>query len=112
MAQADSTTRARSLPTSGGTADSTLFLDNLEIKDVEDAKQRLMAAFATGTPVKIDVGRVNAIDTAGVQLLLAFQGEAAKRGVAVEISGESAPLRHALSVLGLRGKLQIASHRD
>jgi ABC-type transporter Mla MlaB component len=92
--------------------DSTLFLDNLEIKDVEGAKQRLMETFATGTSVKIDVGRVNAIDTAGVQLLLAFQGEAAKRGVAVEFSGESAPLRQALSVLGLRDKLQIASHRD
>jgi anti-anti-sigma regulatory factor len=42
------------------------------------------------------------VDTAGVQLLLSFRMEAAKRGVHVEIRGESAAFTQALAVLGLR----------
>jgi ABC-type transporter Mla MlaB component len=113
MAKAKSPKKAlQEAADSAGNAESALHLENLEIKDIEAAKQQLLAAFAPGTPVKVDVARIFAIDTAGVQLLLAFQGEAAKRGIAVEFSGESAPLAHALSILGLRGRLRIASHRD
>jgi len=90
---------------------SVLHLENLEIKDVEAAKQHLLVILARGTPVTLDVARVGVIDTAGVQLL-AFHGEAAKRGIAVEFSGQSPPLRHALSVLGLQDRLQIGNHLD
>jgi anti-anti-sigma regulatory factor len=80
----------------------------LEIKDAEGVHRLLVAALGDGRAVTVDVGRVHAVDTAGAQLLLAFQGEARRRGVVVEFSGESAPLTHTLAVLGLRDKFLFA----
>ena len=80
----------------------------LEIKDAEGVHRLLLAALDGGRTVTVDVGRVHAVDTAGAQLLLAFQGEARRRGVIVEFSGESAPLTHTLAVLGLRDKFLFA----
>jgi anti-anti-sigma regulatory factor len=80
----------------------------LEIKDAEGVHRLLLAALGDGRAVTVDVGRVHAVDTAGAQLLLAFQGEASRRGVTIEFRGESAPLTHTLTVLGLRGKFSFA----
>jgi anti-anti-sigma regulatory factor len=80
----------------------------LEIKDAEGAHRLLLAALGDGRAVTVDVGRVQAVDTAGAQLLLAFQGEASRRGVTVDFRGESAPLTHTLTVLGLRDKFLFA----
>jgi anti-anti-sigma regulatory factor len=80
----------------------------LEIKDAEGVHRLLLAALGDGRAVTVDVGRVNAVDTAGAQLLLAFQGEASRRGMTVEFRGESAPLTHTLAVLGLRDKFLFA----
>jgi anti-anti-sigma regulatory factor len=80
----------------------------LEIKDAEGVHRLLLAALGDGRAVTVDVGRVHAVDTAGAQLLLAFQGEASRRGVTVEFRGHSAPLTHTLTVLGLRGKFLFA----
>jgi anti-anti-sigma regulatory factor len=80
----------------------------LEIKDAEGVHRLLLAALGDGRAVTVDVGRVHAVDTAGAQLLLAFQGEASRRGVTVDFRGESAPLTHTLAVLGLRGKFLFA----
>ena len=80
----------------------------LEIKDAEGVHRLLLAALGDGRAVTVDVGRVHAVDTAGAQLLLAFQGEASRRGVTVDFRGESAPLTHTLAVLGLRDKFLFA----
>jgi anti-anti-sigma regulatory factor len=80
----------------------------LEIKDAESVHRLLFAALGDGRAVTVDVGRVHAVDTAGAQLLLAFQGEASRRGVAIEFRGESALLTHTLAVLGLRHKFSFA----
>jgi anti-anti-sigma regulatory factor len=80
----------------------------LEIKDAEGVHRLLLAALGDGRAVTVEVGRVNAVDTAGAQLLLAFQSEAIRRGVTVDIRGESAPLTHTLAVLGLRDKFLFA----
>ena len=80
----------------------------LEIKDAEGVHRLLMAALGDGRAVIVDVGRVHAVDTAGAQLLLAFQAEASRRGVTIEFRGESAPLTHTLAVLGLRDKFSFA----
>jgi ABC-type transporter Mla MlaB component len=85
---------------------------SLEIKDVEDVHKRLMARLARGAAVTVDVSRVGAVDTAGVQLLVAFQSEAVKRGVPVEFCGLSTALTHALTVLGLGATVRIASVHD
>jgi ABC-type transporter Mla MlaB component len=90
-------------------AEATLQLDaNLEIKDVEDAHRRLLAAFAGVSAVRVDVSRIAAIDTAGIQLLLAVQGECVNRGAAIEFCGESPAVNHALSVLGIPDALRRA----
>ena len=81
----------------------------LEIKDAEGVHGRLLAALGDGRAVIVDVGRVHAVDTAGAQLLVAFQDEAGRRGVTIEFRGESAPLNHTLAVLGLRDKFQFAA---
>ena len=83
----------------------------LEIKDVEGVHRLLLAALRHGRAVTVDVGRVHSVDTAGAQLLLAFHGEASRRGVTIEFRGESAPLIHTLAVLGLHGKLPLAAPR-
>jgi ABC-type transporter Mla MlaB component len=90
-------------------SDATVYLESsLEIKDVEEAYRQLMATLARRTAVTVDVSRVGAVDTAGVQLLLAFQSEAVHLGVPVAFCGESAALTHALAVLGLRDTLHMA----
>ena len=83
----------------------------LEIKDAEGVYRQLSAALSSGRAVTVDVGRVRTVDTAGVQLLLAFQGEAGRHGVTIEFHGESAPLKHTLAVLGLVDKIPFAAHR-
>lgn len=79
----------------------------LEIKDAEGVHRLLSAALVDGRPITVDVDRVQAADSAGAQLLLAFQGEASRRGVSIEFRGESAPLIHTLVVLGLRDRFQF-----
>jgi anti-anti-sigma regulatory factor len=85
-------------------ADPVVHLEHgLQIKDVEEAHRRLKAAFDGGARVVVDVAKLGVVDTAGVQLLLALRGQAAARGIALDIRGESAALTQALAVLGLRG---------
>jgi anti-anti-sigma factor len=79
-----------------------------EIKDVEVLRERLIAAFDRGLPISLDVGHLSAIDTAGVQVLLAAQKEAQKRGVRLEFVGESPVLTHALNILGLQDSITMA----
>jgi anti-anti-sigma regulatory factor len=79
----------------------------LEIKDAEGVHRQLSAALVEGRAMAVDVGRVQAVDAAGAQLLLAFQDEASRRGVTIEFCGESAPLVHTLAVLGLRDKFSF-----
>src|SRR5882757_7832552 len=90
-------------------SDAKVYLESsLEIKDVEDAHPQLMALLARTSAVAVDVSRVGAVDTAGVQLLLAFQSEAVNRGVSVAFCGESPALKHALTALGLSDALRMA----
>jgi anti-anti-sigma regulatory factor len=82
---------------------------SLQIKDVEQAREVLMAALSAGARVAVDVGPIDAVDTAGVQLLLALPLEARKRGVAAEFQGESTALESALVALGLVGHWRAAA---
>ncbi len=89
-------------PQGGSALPSVRLEHSLQIKDVEEAHRRLMAALAQGPSMILDMGKLATVDTAGVQLLLSFRIEAAKRGVQVEYRGESAAFTQALAVLGLR----------
>jgi anti-anti-sigma regulatory factor len=74
---------------------------SLQIKDVEAARQLLTHCLEGDSPIRIDVSRITAVDTAGVQLLLAFRRAVSHAGMSVEYCGESPPLLHALTLLGL-----------
>jgi anti-anti-sigma regulatory factor len=84
----------------------------LEIKDVETVHRQLAGMLDGGSPVTVDISHVAAMDTAGVQLLLAFQNEAAKRGLLVEYSGRSTAFTHALTAVGLGDAVRHAASRD
>jgi anti-sigma B factor antagonist len=94
----------------GADAVETVHLDaSLEIEDVEGTRGRLLSALVRGVPIRVDVGNVRAIDTAGMQVLLAAQSEALKRGLSLAFCGESAALAQALSILGLQDRIVMAA---
>jgi anti-anti-sigma regulatory factor len=104
-------------PNTGATpataADTVLHLRaGLEIKDVESVHKELSSMLDRGPSVTLDISRVAAMDTAGVQLLLAFQSEAAKRGVAIDYSGQSNAFTHALTAVGLGEAVRHVASRD
>lgn len=85
---------------------------SLQIKDVQDAHRMLAAALTADAAITVDIGEVTAVDTAGVQLLVAFQSDAARRGVSVQFRGTSAALTHAMTVLGLGAAIHIPYAHD
>jgi anti-anti-sigma regulatory factor len=94
-------------------ADAILHLGaGLEIKDVETVHRQLAGMLDRGSPVTVDISHVAAMDTAGVQLVLAFQSEALKRGVSIEYSGRSTAFTHALTAVGLGDAIRHAAARD
>lgn len=96
--------------TADADTESKFYLEtSLQIKDVEDAHRQLTAMLAGGGALVVDVSHVSAVDTAGVQLLLSFQGEAAQRGASIEFRGKSAAITHALTTLGLRDVVRIVN---
>jgi anti-anti-sigma regulatory factor len=84
----------------------------LEIKDVENVHKQLTSMLERGPSVTLDISHVAAMDTAGVQLLLAFQSEAARRGVAIDYSGRSNAFTHALTAVGLGDAVRHLASRD
>ena len=94
-------------------ADTVLQLGaGLEIKDVESVHKQLTSMLERGPSVTLDISHIAAMDTAGVQLLLAFQSEAAKRGVAIDYSGRSNAFTHALTTVGLGDAVRHVASRD
>lgn len=94
-------------------ADTLLHLGaGLEIKDVESVHKQLASMLERGSSVTLDISHVVAMDTAGVQLLLSFQNEAAKRGVAIDFSGRSSAFTHALTAVGLSDAVRHVVSRD
>jgi anti-sigma B factor antagonist len=77
----------------------------LEIRDVDADHRMLTQALEAGTPLRIDLGGISAVDAAGVQLLLALKQEGMRRGIPIEFRGDSAAVKHALALLGLASEL-------
>ncbi len=73
----------------------------LEIRDVDAVYPLFLAAFDRTGEIIVEVSSLEAIDTAGMQLLLALRREAADRGVVVQFAGHSAALSESLAAVGL-----------
>ncbi len=78
---------------------------SLQIQNVERELVRLKQVFELNGAGVIDVSGLTAVDTAGVQLLLAIAREAGRRSVRIEFRGDSPALTQALKLLGLEGAL-------
>jgi anti-anti-sigma regulatory factor len=89
--------------------ESVLCLDaTLTIQNIEQFAGLLRERLTKPGAVTIDLSRVANVDTAGIQVLLAFRNEAPSRGLALEFRGQTAALTQALGVLGLQGQLAAA----
>lgn len=85
---------------------------SLTIKEVRAERLRLAAALECKGPVSIDVSPLVAVDTAGIQLLLALKLDGERRGAALRFDGESAALSAALALLGLGAALGPGETHD
>ena len=93
-------------PTPAPTASLVALGDALTIEQASSLHQAMAAQLATAGLV-VEAGAVRRVDTAGLQLLLAFVRERERRGMAVTWQGVSAPLREAASRLGLEPVLHF-----
>jgi ABC-type transporter Mla MlaB component len=87
--------------------DAFLLDANLSIQFV-DTTHRQLAAIWNGSEPAVDVSRVMAIDTAGIQLLLALVAEGARLGTALRVDGYSGAISNALGALGMQGMIPMA----
>lgn len=89
-------------------AESTIVLAaNCAVKDAAALKASLCALAETSGPVTLDSRGLERIDTATVQLLCAFVRDRASRKQGVTWVGESAALREAARLLGVRKLLGL-----
>jgi anti-sigma B factor antagonist len=62
---------------------------------------QLLGALQSGEPLNLDLSGVEAIDSAGVQLLIALRASLRERDQALGLSGVSGAVQAALGVYGL-----------
>ncbi len=82
--------------------DSPLMLDGeLTIRTAAQVHEQLQQALAEGHHA-LDLSRIEAIDSAGVQLLLAARRSLVNGGMGLHIQGASQPVQELLTLYGLR----------
>jgi anti-anti-sigma regulatory factor len=76
------------------------------IQEAAAVRAHLLAQAAMPGPYEIDGGSVEMIDTAGVQLIVAFALDCLEKGVAYKWAGRSATLEKAIELLGVSPLLE------
>jgi len=76
------------------------------IQEAGAVRAHLMAQAALPGPYEIDGASVELIDTAGVQLIVAFALDCLEKGVAYKWTGRSATLEKAIELLGVSPLLE------
>jgi anti-anti-sigma regulatory factor len=71
------------------------------IQEAEAVRAHLLAQAALPGPYEIDGGSVELVDTAGVQLIVAFALDCLEKGVAYKWAGRSPTLAAAIELLGV-----------
>ena len=77
------------------------------VSEAAELKSRLGKLIRVRRPVGLDIGGVERIDTAAMQIIAAFVRDRATRGLAVEWHGSSAALSSAARLLGLAPLLKL-----
>jgi phospholipid transport system transporter-binding protein len=78
------------------------------IVEVANIKHKLEAALDSGKSIQLDASRVERVDTAALQLLLAFWRVAPDEGVGITWLSPTPPLISAARELGLLTYLKLA----
>jgi hypothetical protein len=81
---------------------------SLSIREVSECAAQLNALFAAGG-CEVDAGKLESVDTAGLQLLLAAALVARRRGLTLKLLGASGLQSGAATALGLAGHLAAAA---
>ena len=81
--------------------------NNLTIATAESLHEQLEPLLTTGDDVVLNAAEVKRADTAGLQLLLAFQKALISRSVNMSWSAPSQPLLEAAEQLGLKQMLAL-----
>ncbi|HYJ39992.1 MAG TPA: STAS domain-containing protein [Steroidobacteraceae bacterium] len=71
------------------------------IQEAAAVRAHMLAQAALPGPYEIDGGSVEMVDTAGVQLVVAFALDCLEKGVPYKWSGRSATLEKAIELLGV-----------
>jgi len=88
---------------------NTIALDEiLDISHVANSYQQMQGWLSTGGDYAIDGKRVEHVDSAGVQLLLAFTRAVRDTGGSIKWQGVSDKLQAAIERLGLVGELGLS----
>lgn len=90
-------------------ADTFTLNGSLTIYRAVELRELLMLALARKGDVLLDLGEVEEIDLAGVQLLLLAQREARELGKALAWGPQSEAVREALLLAGLAGEMSPAA---
>ncbi len=86
--------------------------EDLTVYAVHALKPRLLAALDDQPTLSLDLGEVCEIDGAGVQLLLATQREAARRGGSLRLSAVSPTAQEALTLIDQLDALTTAPAQE
>ena len=84
-----------------------LLASNCNVKDAAELKQSLCFHLEHETPVALDVGKVERIDTSTMQLLCAFVRDRAAQQRKVDWRGDTRVFREAARLLGVEGLLAL-----
>jgi anti-anti-sigma regulatory factor len=76
------------------------------IQEASAVRAHLLAQAALPGPYEIDGGSVELVDTAGVQLIVAFALDCLEKGVAYKWIGRSLTLEKAIELLGVSPLLE------
>lgn len=98
--------RAKSVEVEGNAAAVLVLPADLRIADLGAVQSNLKSLFAS-VEVALDASGVERVDTAALQLLVAFRREAKARGMAPAWRNVSTVLREAASLLGLTNALEL-----
>ena len=79
------------------------------LSGIESLQQRLLAAQQVAEPVTLDVGCLERVDTASMQLILTFILDRAAAERSLKISGSSTAWEEAVNTLGFSRLLMVAA---
>jgi phospholipid transport system transporter-binding protein len=96
-------------PQRAGTTATLYWRGECCIESLAERREELQRALENGLAVAIDVSDVSRIDTAGLQLLLAFMLDMRRNGLSATCIAPSEPLRAGARIAGITDLLGLGN---